>query len=359
MEIPCSIIPSRDHYVFINNTNGINEKFKYDSQKITDFLNQNISTELKKNQKKYHKVVEENLNKIALKVLKKCHDTNKNNDRYSCAFPTLYVVSLGRHFLKNIFHETFQLDLSIDTTEKAVKKEDDDICPDIFFSKPEEIYGTVYWSPDNPFLHAKKNVFFSYSPLSELDEYWQAALEKKTTDVTFIIEGKEISAHKTILQIRSPYFATLFNTSFRESQSGIIEIKENSYDAYLLFLEFIYKGNFKECVEVNLSTTVELLQLGHLYENKKLVNWSIDKINEWIAKQNIEECYEEILALGITYSIDNFVHACLKQAESSQDRRELLMTLITNENKKRIVTLSKEGHYNLVKEALLVRLGDL
>lgn len=373
MENRCSIISDGNAYFFINDEKRIKEKFTYDKNDISAFLKKNVYTVLEPKVDDYIKILKKNLNLIALEVLQKCANTlnDKNKEIFSCPFPDVHTIYEGKEFFQDTFQKLFHLTLGLETTSiensKRTMAVSDELCPNIFRCKPVKIHGTIYWGPENPFLYSKggqeienKQVaHFKYSPESELDAYWHAALAKLNTDVIFFVQDKEITAHKTILQIRSPYFATLFQSSFQESLSGIIEIKENSFDAYVLFLEFIYKGYFKEADKINISTIAELLQLGHLGEDKNLVNWCTDKMNSWIAVQKIEEDFDTILALGITYSIDDFIHACFKYAENSLEGKELLMALITKENIKKMVAIAKEGNYTQIKEALLDKMCDL
>lgn len=67
-------------------------------------------------------------------------------------------------------------------------------------------------------------------------------------DVVFrVIETEEvIYAHKTILQLRSEYFRTLFTSGMKESEVQIPEIEiDLPKDIFMILLEFIYTGKMK------------------------------------------------------------------------------------------------------------------
>jgi len=51
-------------------------------------------------------------------------------------------------------------------------------------------------------------------------------------NITFKIEGKAISAHKTILIQRSRYFANLFKSGMIESRQEIIEVQDCEYHVF-------------------------------------------------------------------------------------------------------------------------------
>ena len=67
--------------------------------------------------------------------------------------------------------------------------------------------------------------------------------DTNTSDVCFLVEGREIYAHRAILAIRSEYFQTmLFNGHMRESsdQHIPIEIPEMSHRTFSKVLEYLY-----------------------------------------------------------------------------------------------------------------------
>jgi leucine-zipper-like transcriptional regulator 1 len=66
------------------------------------------------------------------------------------------------------------------------------------------------------------------------------------SDVTLVVEGQPIRAHRLVLSIASERFRAMFDRSlgfgFRESQQREIEIKDCGHEAYRLMLEYIYSG---------------------------------------------------------------------------------------------------------------------
>lgn len=67
--------------------------------------------------------------------------------------------------------------------------------------------------------------------------------DTNTSDVCFLVEGREIHAHRAILAVRSEYFQTmLFNGHMRESSDEHIpiEIPEMSHRTFSKVLEYLY-----------------------------------------------------------------------------------------------------------------------
>ncbi len=66
---------------------------------------------------------------------------------------------------------------------------------------------------------------------------------KSGSDVTFIIAGQEIKAHKSILSVKSPVFAAMFKPGIQEEITGRIDIPAGiSPDIFNELLRFIYTG---------------------------------------------------------------------------------------------------------------------
>lgn len=141
-------------------------------------------------------------------------------------------------------------------------------------------------------------VFGGYDGQQRLNDFWQFKLptvvnidipdsslisdlrsflnEERLSDVTFIVEGKPIYAHK-MLCMRCPHFLQLFESQVGES----ITITSVSHRAFLALLEYLYTDR----VEVNLDTAMDLFvaadqfgveRLKRICEKKILVSINIE-----------------------------------------------------------------------------------
>ena len=77
------------------------------------------------------------------------------------------------------------------------------------------------------------------------------------SDVTFVVEGQEVPAHK-VLCLRCPYFRALFTGDMRESLMDRIAINDVRKDIFLRLLEYLYTDD----VEVDLDMAMELVSSG-------------------------------------------------------------------------------------------------
>ena len=78
-------------------------------------------------------------------------------------------------------------------------------------------------------------------------------------DVKFLVEGRELYAHKSILCARSTHFRTVFSHEWAERSAGMIEFKDWSYAAFLATLTFLYTGR---CPSLNPDVAVDVLGLS-------------------------------------------------------------------------------------------------
>lgn len=69
---------------------------------------------------------------------------------------------------------------------------------------------------------------------------------REFSDVVFIVEGREIYAHKLVLSLASEYYGTMFTKGFLEEKLARPEIvmEDVSYEAFLKLLEYIYSGEY-------------------------------------------------------------------------------------------------------------------
>ena len=85
------------------------------------------------------------------------------------------------------------------------------------------------------------------------------------SDVTFVIEGREIHAHRCILSTRSDYFKAMFHSQMKESDTRIIEIKDVSYHAFHRTLEYMYSNVVTLDLDADAHMIRDLLALTDMY----------------------------------------------------------------------------------------------
>lgn len=93
-------------------------------------------------------------------------------------------------------------------------------------------------------------------------------MDRKNSDLTFIVEGKKLFGHKIILAMRSPYFQALLYGGLSEAAQHEIELNV-PLEAFKASLKYIYTG-LVSLTEMEEEQILELLDLAEQYNLKTL-----------------------------------------------------------------------------------------
>lgn len=164
----------------------------------------------------------------------------------------------------------------------------------------DELMEKIDSSCDRPI--ANQSEMFMEKIVEGFEELWNS---KRLSDFAIIVDSKEFLVHKVVLATRSSVFSALFENEMHERQSNQMKIQDFSADAVEEFLQFFYSGRvpnetnamelyalaskydvleLKENCEANVlenldeSNAVEVLNLGHLYSSKEIVQKAFDMI---------------------------------------------------------------------------------
>jgi len=83
--------------------------------------------------------------------------------------------------------------------------------------------------------------------------------------VIFEIEGKELTADRFVLAVRSQYFETMFTAGMSEAQNERVKISQASYSAFKAVLRFIYSAGSIGASVFDDVSAMELLDLSVEY----------------------------------------------------------------------------------------------
>ena len=90
--------------------------------------------------------------------------------------------------------------------------------------------------------------------------------EDEFADVTFLIEGESVYAHRAILAQRCDFFASMFRSGMRESTERTITIPNVRKHIFVLLLEYLYT----DTIQVPVAQSVELYIVADLYDLERL-----------------------------------------------------------------------------------------
>ncbi|XP_028968043.1 BTB/POZ domain-containing protein 9-like [Galendromus occidentalis] len=96
-----------------------------------------------------------------------------------------------------------------------------------------------------------------------------ALFSEKFSDVTFIVEGVSLPAHKIILATSCEYFRALLCGEMKESRQSEITLRSVPLGAFKILMKFIYTAQI-DFSGLDDDLLLELLELAHLYGFGKL-----------------------------------------------------------------------------------------
>lgn len=112
-------------------------------------------------------------------------------------------------------------------------------------------------------------------------------LSESFTDVTLVVEGEEIKAHKVILASRNKVLNSMLIYDTVETKKNVIEIPDADIATFKVFLKYLYTG-----IVENEDLTLELLILADKYLDQMLK----DTCESFLCKDiNLENAIDKIL----------------------------------------------------------------
>lgn len=103
------------------------------------------------------------------------------------------------------------------------------------------------------------------------------------SDVKFIVGGRQIHAHRSILYARSEYFRHMFDSRMRETSEMEIPIPNVSYDVFRALLEYLYSGRVRVSSG---SLAVDLLKAADMFQIEGLRSLCVEKVEQALTVQN-------------------------------------------------------------------------
>jgi leucine-zipper-like transcriptional regulator 1 len=140
------------------------------------------------------------------------------------------------------------------------------------------------------FDFALYDMSFDIPPATIISDFRSLVNNDTFSDVTFIVEGRPVYAHKLML-MRCSYFEALFLGQMRESQMNTIQIDEVRYSIFLSVLEYLYTDQ----LVFGFHSAMELFEAADRFCIHRLKSMCEKRMLECITVDN---------AAGILYAAD-------------------------------------------------------
>jgi len=155
------------------------------------------------------------------------------------------------------------------------------------------------------------------------------------TDLTLVVQGESIKAHRTILSSRSQYFERMFESDVKENVTDEVKVPDVEPEVFKGLLHFLYSGLAPEILA---DKALDLLLVADKYGVDGLVkicedNTSIDRDNVIDALLVAESVNNEKLMMRARAFFRSHVDELMAsdvEAEKLKSRPELLLKLIAH-----------------------------
>ncbi|RWS03120.1 BTB/POZ domain-containing protein 9-like protein [Dinothrombium tinctorium] len=155
-------------------------------------------------------------------------------------------------------------------------------------------------------------------------------LNKRLSDICFVVEDEKIFAHKFILAVSCQYFHTLLFGETNEAKTNEIVLNHPSKKIFKAVLEYAYKGK-AETSDFSPEELLSLISLAHEYQFISLVLYAEKKYNlEFITKENVSYVFE----VAYLCALDSLLEKCWVILEEHSEEiianHELFSTFSSN-----------------------------
>ncbi|CAD5233351.1 unnamed protein product [Bursaphelenchus xylophilus] len=160
-----------------------------------------------------------------------------------------------------------------------------------------------------------------------------------TSDFDIVVNERVFKVHRVILQARSKYFAALFSSKNRETETGRMEIKEMDEDQVSVVLRFIYGAKLPDPSVV----TLELYQIADMYRLIDLKYYcinvlasSLDSTNIICFLQHAEHFQDDrLMDVGVCYVTKNLDRLLRTEiADQLLDWKQLVKRILHYQNER-------------------------
>ena len=112
----------------------------------------------------------------------------------------------------------------------------------------------------------------SLHAIAVMDSLWRIYREQKLCDVSLVVGGKEIEAHRLVLAANSNYFYTMFTGGLAESTAKKVVLNEVDSHAVELLVNYSYSSK----IYVDNTNVEGLLRTSHLLQFNNIVKCCCD-----------------------------------------------------------------------------------
>ncbi|XP_003745990.1 BTB/POZ domain-containing protein 9-like [Galendromus occidentalis] len=131
--------------------------------------------------------------------------------------------------------------------------------------------------------------------------------DKDSSDITLVVEGEAIYAHKIILAASCDYFRALLQGGMMESDQEEVELKDVPARGFKAVLKYIYTAQL-ELKSMDVETILEVLSVADLYGLEKMRTSLCEYLKEIMSADNVLLICESLESLSLNHLHEVCVH---------------------------------------------------
>jgi hypothetical protein len=89
--------------------------------------------------------------------------------------------------------------------------------------------------------------------------------DKKYSDATVVIHGRQLPVHKSVICTQSEYFEKAFLDGFIEGSSGVLKFDNDSGAAHWRVFEYLYTGDYSDDLSHDFEGTVDVKPVRSIF----------------------------------------------------------------------------------------------
>lgn len=130
-------------------------------------------------------------------------------------------------------------------------------------------------------------------------------LNEEYSDITLVVEGQRLPAHKVILAVRSEYFRALFYGGMKESKQTEVVLNDAPLASFKALLKYVYSGHMS-LSSMTEDVILDTLGLAHLYGFEELETPISKTLRQLLSLKNV--C--AILDTARLYGLEQLARVC-------------------------------------------------
>jgi ankyrin repeat protein len=139
---------------------------------------------------------------------------------------------------------------------------------------------------------------------------------KEQSNVTFVVDGKEIYATRELVDQHCDYFSAMFGSNMKETTQSTIPIQNFSYDLTFPFLEFLHIGKAADITSKSIEDIAKLLEVAEVFFSDPFSDFIELELIRRLTLENASKIYN----LAVDNSLVHVLHGSFEFLKKNSEK---------------------------------------